>query len=505
MKILFFICSTLLAYANLFAHPSNPNNISQYFNTIKTQPEQLAAFLKAMPKGADLHLHPSGATYAENMIQYAQGDELCIDRQTYVVFASPHCDPENLFDNAVKQTDFYNQVIDAWSMRNFQSTTETGHDHFFAAFGKYNLIAKKHRDNILAEVAQRAQSQNESYLEVLATGDGNESGQLGKKLGWNSDFETMRANLLAHDFDKIINHISKYIDEDETNVQSILNCKASPLNMGCSVKIRYLYQVYREQAPEMVFSQLLAGFEAASQDNRVVGLNMVQPEDGVISMRDYTLQMKMVGFLHRLYPRVPISLHAGELTESIVPSEGIKFHINEAVKVANANRIGHGVDVLQEDDSEQLLNEMSKRGILVEINLSSNYITLPGLGDNHPLPAYLQFEVPIALSTDDEGISRSNLTQEYILAVNKFNLNYSTLKTFARNSLAYSFLPGAELWTDNRYQEVALECQHDRLGSGEISMACRAFLDKHEKANLQWDLEGRFNRFEQQAIAQPLL
>lgn len=498
MKILFFICSALLAYTNVFA---NPSDISEYFNAIKTQPEQLAAFLQAMPKGADLHLHPSGATYAENLIQYAQGDKLCINRQTYVVYESSSCDPANLFDNAVKQTDFYNQVIDAWSMRNFQSSTESGHDHFFAAFGKYNVIAKKHRFNILAEVAQRAQSQNESYLEVLATADGNESGHLAKQLGWNSDFETMRANLLAHDFDKIIKHISKYIDEDETNVQSILNCKASPLNTGCSIKTRYLYQVYREQAPEMVFSQLLAGFEAATQDKRVVGLNMVQPEDGVISMRDYTLQMQMVGFLHRLYPHVPISLHAGELTESLVPSEGIKFHINEAVKVANANRIGHGVDVLQEDDSEQLLNEMSKRGILVEINLSSNFITLPGLGENHPLPAYLQFEVPVALSTDDEGISRSNLTQEYILAVNKFSLDYTTLKNFARNSLAYSFLPGAGLWADSGYQEIALACQHDRLGADDKSMACRAFLDKDEKASMQWDLEGRFNRFEQLAIA----
>ena len=503
MRVLFVICSALLAYTNVFA---NPNNISQYFNAIKTQPEQLASFLQAMPKGADLHLHPSGATYAENLIQYAHGDELCIDRQTFVVYESPNCDPANQLDNAVKEVDFYNQVIDAWSMRNFQSTTETKHDHFFAAFGKYNIITKKHRFNVLAEVAQRAQSQNESYLEVLATGDGNESGQLGKKLGWNSNFETMRANLLAHDFDKIIHHISKSIDEDETHVQSILNCKASPLNNGCTIKIRYLYQVYREQAPEMVFSQLLAGFEAASQDKRVVGLNMVQPEDGLISMRDYSLQMQMVGFLHRLYPHVPISLHAGELTESLVPSEGIKFHINEAVRIANANRIGHGVDVMEENDPEQLLKEMSKRGVLVEINLSSNFITLPGIGDNHPLPTYLQFQVPIALSTDDEGISRTNLTQEYMLAVNKFNLDYETLKTFARNSLTYSFLPGAALWADNQYKEVALECQHDQLGSKDISMACQTFLNKHEKANLQWDLEGRFNRFEQQVITQaPLL
>ena len=64
----------------------------------------------------------------------------------------------------------------------------------------------------------------------------------------------------------------------------------------------------------MVFAQLLAGFEAVSHDNRVVGLNLVQAEDGPISMRDYTLHMKMIAYLHKLYPKVPYSLHAGELT-----------------------------------------------------------------------------------------------------------------------------------------------------------------------------------------------
>ena len=487
--------SALLLSSSVFAQTTTSDNISRHFETIKTQPQKLAQFLWDMPKGADLHLHPSGATFAENLIQYAQGDKLCIDRQTYVVFDNPGCEFENLLDNAVKQDEFYNHVIDAWSMRNFNGNLESGHDHFFAAFNKFNLIFKKHRAQVLAEIAVRAQSQNESYLELLATGDGNASGLLGKQLGWDPDLETMRDKLLAHDFDSIINSISKSIDEDEAKIQNILNCQVASDNPGCGIKIRYLYQVYREQAPEMVFAQLLAGFESANKDKRVVGLNMVQPEDGVISMRDYTLQMQMISFLHAVYPQVSISLHAGELTDSLVPTEGLKFHINDAVMVAKANRIGHGVDVLQEDNADQLLNEMSKRGVLVEINLSSNFITLTGLGANHPLPTYLQFNVPVTLSTDDEGISRSNLTQEYVLAVNKFNLDYATLKAFARNSLAFSFLPGKGLWVDRVYQELASECK-DHVGFGEPSLTCRSFLDANEKAKMQWDLEYRFDRFE---------
>ena len=58
--------------------------------------------------------------------------------------------------------------------------------------------------------------------------------------------------------------------------------------------VRYIYEALREQPPAQVFAQLLAGFELASKDPRFVGINLVQPEDGYISMRDYHLQMKMI-------------------------------------------------------------------------------------------------------------------------------------------------------------------------------------------------------------------
>lgn len=65
-------------------------------------------------------------------------------------------------------------------------------------------------------------------------------------------------------------------------------------------KLRYLYQVLREQPLTQVFAQLLTGFELAHRDPRVVGINLVQAEDGKLSMRDYSLQMNMIGFLHQV-------------------------------------------------------------------------------------------------------------------------------------------------------------------------------------------------------------
>lgn len=493
----FFISSLLLnsfCCAQAVAQAQAP--VAHYFETIKHQPEKLAQFLWDMPKGGDLHSHMAGATFAENLIQYAQGDQFCIDRNTYTVFDDPKCSAENLLNNAVKTPSFYNNVIDAWSMRNFKGKKESGHDHFFSTFGKFYPIVEKHPAQVLAEIRKRAQLQNESYLELQVTLDQNESGRLGERLGWNAHFETMREKLLSHGLNKIVKRMSDSIDETEAHARKILNCKHQPTNAGCDITVRYLYQVLREQAPEKVFAQLLAGFTAANNDKRIVGINMVQPEDGTISMHDYALHMQMVKFLHKKFPRVFISLHAGELTEKLVPLDGLKYHIKEAVTVASANRIGHGVDLLHEKNYKELLNDMSKKGILVEINLSSNDMILHALERNYPLQTYLKYHVPLALSTDDEGISRANLTQQYVLAVNKFNLDYPTLKTFARNSLAYSFLPGQGLWVDSDYKKVTSKCKFDRIGSVKSSTTCRDFLNKNEKANIQWNLESRFVRFE---------
>ena len=118
------------------------------------------------------------------------------------------------------------------------------------------------------------------------------------------------------------------------------HCGTAQAAPACQVEVRYIYQVLRGIAPEQVFAQTLLGFETVeasmdgADDDLWVGINFVRPEDGYISMRDYTLQMKMVGYLHSVYPRVHISLHAGELAPGLVPPEGLRFHIRQAVELA---------------------------------------------------------------------------------------------------------------------------------------------------------------------------
>ena len=138
--------------------------------------------------------------------------------------------------------------------------------------------------------------------------------------------------------------------------RDIEHCGTPQATPACKVQVRYIYQVLRGYSPEQVFAQTLLGFETVqasmdAHDNTWVGINFVMPEDGFISMRDYTLQMKMVQYLHSVYPKVHISLHAGELAPGLVPPEGLRFHIRQAVELGHAERIGHGVDVMYEDNA----------------------------------------------------------------------------------------------------------------------------------------------------------
>ena len=192
-----------------------------------------------------------------------------------------------------------------------------------------------------------------------------------------------------------------------------------------------------------------------------------------------------------------MTLHAGELAPGLVPYEGLCCHIRLAVEEAQAERIGHGVDVMYEDRPHELLKEMARKHILVEISLTSNDLILGISGKDHPFPLYRQFGVPVALATDDEGVSRIDLTHEYVRAVQAYGLNYRDLKHIVRTSIEHSFLPGESLWrAHDNFTAVISACGKDSLGNDKPSSSCAAFLESSEKAAQQWELERRFRKFE---------
>jgi len=208
--------------------------------------------------------------------------------------------------------------------------------------------------------------------------------------------------------------------------------------------MRYQNFVLRFMEPVDLFKNLVVAFISADNSPLMAGVNIVSPEDGETSMKDYWLHMVMFKYCHSRFPKVKYAMHAGELTLGLVLPEELSWHINAAVYIAGANRIGHGVDMAYEDKSYDLMRYMAKNNIPVEINLASNEFILKIKENRHPILLYKEFGVPIVISTDDAGILRTNMTEQYVLLAKRYpTISYTDIKQFVYNSINFSFIQDA--------------------------------------------------------------
>lgn len=508
--VLFLACST----APLFSGCSGSNarqaqdRADNAYNLARGNPLTLRAFLEEMPKGAELHYHLSGGVYAETWIRDAAEDGLCVNvaALSFTDKHEPNCGDGNVPVKSIyaNKDQIYDRLVDAFSMRAFvPMPSNDGHDQFFRTFNRFGGIDSRHMGEWLDEAASRAASQNEQYMELMVTPPFSHAQALAaalkKENGWNPDagFGPIRSRLLAMGLRDEIPVTKAFFDSAEAGRQQIEHCGEANESPACHVEIRYIYQVLRAFPPEVVFAQTLLGFEYAQTDPRVVGINYVQPEDDPVAIKNYALGMRQIDYLHGVYPKLHISLHAGELAPGMVPPDGLRFHIRMAVETGHAERIGHGVDVMYEDRPYDLLREMAANHVMVEINLTSNDVILGIAGYEHPFRTYRKYKVPVSLSTDDEGVSRIDLTHEYELAVETYALSYADVKQMARTGIAHTFLPGASLWRErDKFVHSVEECSGDALGADNPSSSCANFLKSSEHARQEWELERRFRLFE---------
>jgi adenosine deaminase len=471
---------------------------ARYLESIRKSPPKQLAFFLSMPKGGDLHNHLSGSIYAESYILWGADKGLCVNTKTFVLATAP-CDANAdlvALKTALTNSLLYRQIIDASSMRNWQYSGKSGHDQFFDAFGKFSVGTYDQTGRMLADAAARAARGRVLYLELMLTPDNGVSSRIAQDIVWESPEATLN-KLRSANISEAVKGAIKNLQEAEAQKDKFLKCGEPEADPGCAVTIRYVSQVSRGSALNVVYAQMVTGFMLANEPaSKVVALNLVQPEDGFASMQNFSLHMQMLRFLRKQFPQARLSLHAGELAPGVVPPEGLSFHIRESVQVAGAERIGHGVDIMHETEPYALLKEMAQRSVLVEICLSSNDLILGVSGADHPLAVYLEHGVPVALATDDEGVARSEMSREFLRAAQDQGLGYGQIKTLARNSLTYSFAAGKSLWSDARNSTPVSQCAGDLATLKAGSESCRQFLEGNIKAQLQWKLEEQFREFE---------
>lgn len=446
-----------------------------HMEALRADLPRLRAFLHRMPKGGDLHTHLSGAVYVERFIGWAAADGQCLRRADSTILPRPPgasaeqpcgTDPAvvpmaEAISGARGQATF-DQLVNALSMRWFLPTlpVPSGHDQFFSVFGRINAatggsdwaatlarIAEMTVDQL--RLYDAASVQHAEFMVTLIEGDdrrrmaGVVAAAAGDTEVAKADPAVLKAALEQNGLPALVAARTQDMAGLVRRIEDLLDCDAQRTRPGCGVSFRYIAQVNRNSPPAEVFAQTAINAALVRAVPRIVaGINYVGPEDFRIAREDYRTHMGWVGFLAGR--DVPVALHAGELWLGLVPPPDLDFHIREAVERAGARRIGHGTAIAFERDADGLIAEMRRQGVAVEIALTSSDVVLGVRGREHPISTYLAAGVPVVLATDDAGVSRIDLTNEYLRAARDHAIGYRTLRTLARNALEHSFLFGED-------------------------------------------------------------
>jgi adenosine deaminase/adenosine deaminase CECR1 len=437
-------------------HLSYGQTANSYFEKIRNNEAALTAFFSQMPKGGDLHHHFSGSIYAEPMLEYAINEDFYLNTTTMEVLKEkPNSGNWELFSviAARGELNTYKQkIMEKWSVKDYNGVSYPSDKLFFESFEKFSPTLPGHFGEGLLELKNRAISENLSYIETqlstipsnINTSDLADFNTQLRKAASNKDekavitlletlyktFQKRNAKKDALDFN------SNFVAKMHTDLQID----------DANFTMRYQNFVLRFMEPVDLFKNLVVAFISADSNDLMAGVNIVSPEDGETSMKDYWLHMVMFKYCNSVFPKVKYTLHAGELTLGLVQPEDLTWHINDAVYIAGANRIGHGVDMAYEKNAYSLLQHMAKQNIPIEINLVSNEFILKVKDHRHPISLYKEFNVPIVISTDDAGILRTNMTEQYVLLAKRYpEVTYADIKQYVYNSIQFSFIKNAKV------------------------------------------------------------
>ena len=192
------------------------------------------------------------------------------------------------------------------------------------------------------------------------------------------------------------------------------------------VQVRLIASVNRHESPEL--AEQVAWLAAAHIDDGIVGMDLAGNE------AEFSAEPFAPIFAEAKQAGLHLTIHAGEWAGA--------DNVREAIEKVGAERIGHGVRVLENENVVALARE---RGTTFEVCVTSNYQSgvVPALS-NHPLPRMLQADLDITLNTDDPSVSRIDLTHEFKLVHEDLGIPMNVLKRSILAAAKASFLPDNE-------------------------------------------------------------
>lgn len=129
---------------------------------------------------------------------------------------------------------------------------------------------------------------------------------------------------------------------------------------------------------------------------------------------------------------LPLTVHSGE--------EGAFSQVVETIEALAPQRIGHGVKAA-EDPSGRTVELVKARGVTIETNPWSNYLTraVPSV-EEHPLKKFIDAGVKCSIGADDPEILDTHLNKEYALAMEQLGLSFDDIDYTLKCAVQGSFL-----------------------------------------------------------------
>lgn len=204
-----------------------------------------------------------------------------------------------------------------------------------------------------------------------------------------------------------------------------------------NVTVKLIASVNRHESTDL--AEQVAWLSAEHINDGIVGLDLAGNEAEFKSEPFYGIfkEAKQAG-LH-------VTIHAGEW--------GPAIHIKEAIEELGAERIGHGVRVLEDEAITALARE---RQTAFEVCITSNYQSgvVASLGE-HPLMNMLNAGLNATINTDDPSISRITLSHEYYAACEDLHMQPNALRKRIIAAAQAGFLP------DDEKEKLVLKLKND--------------------------------------------
>jgi adenosine deaminase len=192
------------------------------------------------------------------------------------------------------------------------------------------------------------------------------------------------------------------------------------------IKTRLILSINRHESVEI--AERIGKLAVQFQDQGIVAIDLAGDESNFSALPFLPVfaQLKKQGLF--------ITIHAGEWNSA--------ENVLEAIELFNANRIGHGVRVLENTTITELARNCA---IPFEICITSNFHSgVVGSLKSHPIKKMLNSDLNITINSDDPGISQTTLSDEFYLLRNHYGFSVQQIFDLSRNAISAAFLTALE-------------------------------------------------------------